>query len=251
MSTYFVAGASRGIGIELVRKILENYPGSKVVAGARNPNENKDLKELQHSYKDRLTLVRLDITSDASVQASAEVIAKALPDGLDYLINCAGIMDSQAADSTPTELQNTYNTNVVGPFRVFRAALSSIRKGQRKVVVNVSSIAGGFTVQGLFHEHAKAFGYETYGYRASKAALNLLTVGLAKEYAAEGIIFVPVHPGEVATDMMHASMGGNQELMKQALPPGESARLQLEVYHRLTLDDSGKFINYKGDSLPW
>jgi len=256
MSTYFVAGASRGIGLALVKQLLENYPGSKVIAGARSPTDNKELQELLSAHKDRLTLVKLDISSDASVKEAAEIIEKIHPEGIDFLINNGAVHHHPTyPDGSPDDLSYVFNTNTNGPLRVFHAVLPSIRKGKKKVVINISSSAGGFTMQDLLHSYGLMFGRLGHGYRVSKAALNLLTLSLSKQYAEEGITFVPVHPGEVDTDMMRAALGTNKQLIEEAakltVSPEVSVRSQLEVYHKLTFADSGKFINYKGESLPW
>jgi len=250
-STYFVSGASRGLGVALVRQILEKYPGSKVIAAARKPQESSDLQKLHQSFPNRLTLVTLDVDSDASVKAAAEYISTVHSEGIDYVINNAATAGNK--QSTPEELLRTFNTNVVGVLRVTNALLPLIRKGRKKVVANISSNAGSNAMQGFVRDFF-AGGNDSentyHGYRVSKAALNSLTVVFAKDHEKEGIIFVAIHPGAVLTDM-YTGVGGKLQGSPDEATPDESAIGQLSVIHKLTIEDSGKYLTWKGDSLPF
>ena len=81
-----------------------------------------------------------------------------------------------------------------------------------------------------------------YGYRASKAALNMIHRCLAAELAGQGFVSVVVHPGWVRT-----AMGGNHA----PVSPAESVRGLLGVIGRLERRDNGKFLDYTGNELPW
>jgi len=251
MSVYVVVGASRGIGFELVSQLLSSYPGSLVVAGARDPNGSSGLVELHKTHPERLHLVKIDQDHDESVKAAAEEVALKHPNGIDYLINNAAIIGK--AENTPNELQKVFATNAVGPFRLVQAFLPLIRKGKKKVIVNVSSFAG--TLAGLkqvagFYNIIHPNGPSFYAYRTSKTALNALTLALAHDLASEGITVIPLHPGGVETDMYYEA-GGTKEYATKAniLTPADSAKAQLEVIQKLNIEDSGKFFSYTGEIL--
>lgn len=86
------ASASRGIGLELVRQLLES-PANLVVAACRNPETATTLGELNATAKGTLHTVKLDVSDSDNVQASAKELEPILGEtGLDYLINNAGIV---------------------------------------------------------------------------------------------------------------------------------------------------------------
>lgn len=76
-----------------------------------------------------------------------------------------------------------------------------------------------------------------------------MTVSFAKDHAKEGIIIVPVHPGMVETEMYYSSGGKSDN--PYLISPAQSAKQQLELYHKLKIEDSGKFFSYSGDVLPF
>ena len=117
--------------------------------------------------------------------------------------------------------------------RVTKALLPALRRGDRKTVVNISSQLGSIERNG-------GGGY--YGYRESKAALNMFTRSIAGELASDGFICIAMSPGWVRTDM-----GGPQA----PLSPEQSIRGMLTVIDGLTPAKSGHFWNHDGEELPW
>jgi NAD(P)-dependent dehydrogenase (short-subunit alcohol dehydrogenase family) len=85
-----VQGASRGLGLEFARQLLQRQ-GQEVVATCRRPDEAGELKELQQQSGSRLHLVQLDCTSEASIERAAEEVSQ-LCSHLDLLLNVAGIL---------------------------------------------------------------------------------------------------------------------------------------------------------------
>mgnify|MGYP001616029335 CR=1 FL=1 len=114
-----------------------------------------------------------------------------------------------------------------------QALLSALRRGRARKIAQLStdlaSIAGN-----------QSGGY--YGYRASKAALNMMTRSLAHELVPDGFTCLTLHPGWVQTDM-----GGPGA----PLPVSESVAGMLRVIDRAGPDDSGKFLTRAGAELPW
>ena len=116
--------------------------------------------------------------------------------GIDVLVNCAGAWfeDGSSADGAVTGeeakgMRKSFEINTFGPWMMARSLAPHLRPAGR--IVNVSSGMGSLT----------GMGSGRFGYRASKAALNVLTVNLAHELAGRGIMVNSVCPGWVRTDM--------------------------------------------------
>ncbi|KYF74072.1 SDR family oxidoreductase [Sorangium cellulosum] len=155
--------------------------------------------------------VALAIAADVSVEEDVVRLFQTVDGALGpvaALVNNAGALERQArlADMTAARVQRTLGTNVLGSFLCAREAvrrMSTLRGGAGGAIVNVSSRASQLGSPGEYIDYA-----------ASKAAVDTLTIGLAKEVAAEGIRVNAVRPGIIDTDI-HAS-GGD---------PGRAARL--------------------------
>lgn len=223
-ATYLVTGANRGIGLELARQLAAR--GDRVVATARRPAEAEELQALG------VRVETLDVADTESVSALARRLAG---EPLDVLVNNAGRGGGQGSltEIEPDDLVAYFQVNSLGPLRVTRALLPNLRAGERRLVASLSSQMGSIArnEQGSY-----------YGYRASKAALNMIHRNLALELGGKGFTCVVFHPGWVRT-----AMGGSSA----PLTPEASVRGLLEVMDRLTPQDNGAFLTYAGERLPW
>lgn len=232
MRDLFVTGANRGIGLELTRRSLER--GDQVFAGCRSPENAAQLNHLQEQHGDRLLVLPLDVTSGSAIN-SAMATLQGFTDHLDVLFNNAGI----AGDESPlgrveaSELLDTFAKNAVAPLMIAQACLPLLRRGQRPVIANITSRMGSIADNG-------SGGW--YGYRASKAALNMLNASLARDMTGQGIIAVVLHPGWVRTDM-----GGSGA----TLSVERSVEGLLAVVDGLSPEDSGRFLSWDGEEVPW
>ncbi len=224
--TMIVTGASRGIGLEMCRVLATR--GDRVIATARATTPA--LAEIASAHG--VEVMELEVTDAGSINALAKRLSGR---PIDALINNAGVSSTAKSISelTMEELQRVFAINASAPMLVAAALLPNLRLGARKVVMNISSQLASI---------ANNKGGSTYPYRASKTALNQLTVCMANELRAEGFCCVCVHPGWVKTDMG----GPNAPL----LPP-ESAGYLIRLLDGLTLAKSGSFLNYDGAAMPW
>jgi len=177
--TVLVTGANRGIGLELVRQMRAR--GHQVIGTARKPEQAMELKETG------ARVVQLDVTDSNSIRAMAEQLKG---QRIDLLINNAGMLGHNAqsfAEADFDQVIATFDVNSLGPMRVTQALLPNILAGSGKTVIQISSTMGSIA--------NNSGGY--YGYRASKAALNMLNSSLALELADNGITSVVMHPGWV------------------------------------------------------
>jgi NAD(P)-dependent dehydrogenase (short-subunit alcohol dehydrogenase family) len=183
-----VTGANRGIGRAIAAGLAAQ--GIVVAVGARSPSAADGVAaELgAPSFG-----VRLDVTDAASVEAAVAAVVERTG-RLDIVVNNAGgHYDSGVAPSavSAADVIDAMEINLVGPWRVCRAAIPHMRRQGRGRIVNVSSRSGTFDSTWA---DAPAYG-------VSKAALNMMTFQLAKELEGTGILVNACCPGWVRTDM--------------------------------------------------
>jgi NAD(P)-dependent dehydrogenase (short-subunit alcohol dehydrogenase family) len=221
LPTLLVTGANRGLGLELVRQYAA--AGWRVHAACRRPDRAAGLDRL----RGEIVLHRLDVTDAGQIAALRAAIGG---ESLDLLVNNAGIR-LRFGHNDVEEWMTTLRVNAVAPLQVTEQLLDRLQPGG--MVVNMSSRLGSI---------AENNASDSWAYRASKAALNMVTRSLAVELAARRIIVVSLTPGWVRTDM-----GGPSA----PLSPPESVAALRQVIGRLTLADSGRFFNHEGKELPW
>ncbi|MDZ7644633.1 MAG: SDR family oxidoreductase [Woeseiaceae bacterium] len=219
MTNVLITGGGRGIGLELCRLYRER--GASVIAACRR--RNADLEAL-----DVRVIEGIDVTSDEAVAG----LARDVGDGtLDILVNNAGILYRDGFDELDYDgMVEQYRVNALGPLRVTRALVGSLKKNAKVGIVSsrVGSIADNSSGG-------------NYGYRASKAAVNMIGTNLSHDLGRRGIAVALLHPGFVATDMT----GGS------GIAPAEAAAGLIERLDELTLETSGGFWHANGERLPW
>ena len=219
MASVLVTGGNRGIGLELCRIFSER--GDKVFAACRA--SNADLSGLNVQVIDGI-----DVGDGDSVRKLAESM-----DGqtLDVLVNNAGILMSDAFGEIDYEqMMQQYAINTLGPLRVTEALADNLVSGSKVAIV--SSRVGSI-------EDNSSGG--SYGYRASKSAVNQIGTNLKHELEPRGIAVALLHPGLVATSMT----GG------KGISPTESAAGLVQRIDELTLKTTGGFWHAEGYRLPW
>lgn len=229
-----ITGAGQGLGLEWARQALAD--GARVVATARRPPESEGLLALaREAPAGRLTILPMDVTDDAAVDAAARAVAAEVG-ALDELVNNAGSYgprDAAALAAPPDEVRRILEVNTVGPYRVTRAFLPLVRKGSGARVLFVTSKMGSI---------GDAPGGGSYPYRISKSALNMLGANLAADLRDDGVVCLLLHPGWVKT-----RMGGGRAPV--AIP--DSVAGMRRVAARATLAESGRFFDYSGAPVPW
>jgi NAD(P)-dependent dehydrogenase (short-subunit alcohol dehydrogenase family) len=186
-TVYFIAGASRGIGLEFVKQLVKR-PEAVVFAGVRSPCS---LESQFPSGPTNLRILKCDVTSDHDVSACVDAVARSVYKRIDVLINNAGIDNFLPIRRTsPEQLQLVLETNLVAPLRIMKAFIPLLEQSPVKKVICMSSDFGSIAMN-----DRKEFG----AYNVSKAGLNQLVIQFKNEYAEEGITFIPMHPGYVFT----------------------------------------------------
>ncbi|KAI0816813.1 NAD-P-binding protein [Trametes gibbosa] len=239
-TTWLVTGANRGIGFEIVRQLLESS-SNIVVATCRDLEKATALYDIGKASQGTLYVLKLDIGDFDSVRASASTLEKVLGGtGLDYLINNAGIASVDTAFTLDVEiLMSTLRTNAVGPALLSQVCLPFLQKGGTKKILHISSTAGSIATAA----HAAPEFQLIASYAMSKAALNMLAY--KQKLEQPDFTVITLCPGWVKTGMLY--MGGDQA----ALEPKESIAGILKVITCATTADSGKYLRWNGEEIPW
>jgi NAD(P)-dependent dehydrogenase (short-subunit alcohol dehydrogenase family) len=225
-----ISGANRGIGMETGKQLLEL--GWNVVFTARNMHEGRPLiNKLREKWKSAW-FHQLDVTDEQSISDVAEYVEDTCG-RLDVLINNAGIMieeNHKIMDMELDDLHKTMATNLYGPLMLTRTMLPFFKDSKDARVINVSSKMG--QLSGMEGGHA--------AYRISKAALNALTIVMAKELEGEGIRVNTICPGWVRTDM-----GGPNA--NKSIEEGADTAVWLATADKI---ENGKFYADR-EVIPW
>jgi len=231
MTVSFITGANRGIGLEIVRQLIQR--DGHVYAGVRTPTDADVLQQLAQKFPGKLSIIPLEMRDERQIKAAVAQI-KEKSGSLNLLINNAGIYtrgESVGSLNTEAMLEGLQN-NSVAPILLAQACLEILKEGKPSVVINMSSGMGSISRAGS--------GSPTY--RAGKAALNMYSRVLANELHKDGVIVVAMHPGWVQTDM-----GGSGA----QLTVEESVKGQLKVIDQLTISESGRFLQWDGSEVAW
>jgi len=180
-----ITGAARGLGLAMTAQLLEQ--GCHVSALVRAASGG--LEELRARHGERLSVHVGDVSDEASIERVFAELARR-QDALDAIINNAVIyLDGSRPTIEEADLSicaRTFDVNAVGPLRVAKHGLSLLRKGRRKLIVNVSSEAGSI---------GDCKRKTEYAYCMSKSALNMGSKLLANYLEPEGIQVLSLHPG--------------------------------------------------------
>lgn len=227
-----VTGAGRGIGRATALRFAQE--GARVVIAERDAEAARSAAEELLSKGGQAHAAEVDVSDRASVKKLIETVVSE-HGHIDVLINNAGIggHGGGVADLTAAELHRYLAVNAVGPILVVKALLPSLRAGARKTIASITSLMGSIADNGSGG---------AYGYRSSKAALNMLNKSLALELGREGFVCVVLNPGWVQTDM-----GG----ARAPMPVGDSVRGLLAVIDGADPAANGRFFHVDGRELPW
>jgi NAD(P)-dependent dehydrogenase (short-subunit alcohol dehydrogenase family) len=220
MGTALITGANRGIGLELCRQLAAR--GDDVIAACRAAND--ELRGLGLRIEEGL-----EVTERDAVAALARRLEGAR---IDVLVNNAGILTRESLDDLDFDrMRRQFEVNSLGPLRLTHALLPNLGQGSKVAIIT--------SRMGSIDDNTSG---GRYGYRMSKAAVNIAGVSLAHDLKPRGIAVTILHPGFVRTEMT-----GNQGLIDAP----ESAAGLIARIDELTLESSGGFWHENGERLPW
>lgn len=228
MRKALIVGASRGIGLGLVREHLAR--GWYVTATTRGPSAA--IKALRNEVGDRLVREHVDITEADEVSRLAE---RLVGQTFDLMVLNAGIMLARGVplvDVADSDIVDTFMTNAISPVRVADRLIAGA--GEGATIVFMSSVLGSAARNGDGRAEL---------YRASKAALNSLVLSFRARHGDRADLTVlAAHPGVVRT-----SMGG----AAAPLEVEESATGLADMFAARTGTGGVAFVDYRNDVIPW
>jgi len=220
MKTVLVTGANRGIGLELCRCFRTR--GDAVIGVCRKPSS-------ELSAIGARTIPNIDVTDARSIDTLVRSLEGAR---IDVLVHNAGILRSEALGTIDFDsIRQQLETNAVAPLRLTERLLPLLAPGG-KVAMMTSRM-------GSIADNSSG---SMYGYRMSKAALNMAGASLAHDLKPRGIAVVILHPGYVRTAMT----GGHGNI-----EPRDAAAQLVARIDELDLATSGRFVHANGEGLPW
>jgi NAD(P)-dependent dehydrogenase (short-subunit alcohol dehydrogenase family) len=228
MATILITGTNKGVGLELTK--IYAARGDTVYAACRDPAGASALAEVPGE----VVILPLVVGDSGSVTAMAEHLAGVT---IDIVINNAGMKGPEFEEQNTYAMDfdgwaETFNVNSMGPVRVMQALMPNLKQAEAAKVVTITSQMGALSLD-MPAAHA---------YCASKAAVNkfmrLASIDLKKDEVAVGLI----HPGWVQTDM-----GGP----RADLTPQESAEGIVAVVDQLSMDSTGGFWKWNGETHDW
>jgi NAD(P)-dependent dehydrogenase (short-subunit alcohol dehydrogenase family) len=234
MPTALVTGASRGLGLEHVRQFAER--GWEVIACARKPDVGELAAIVQGNAS--VTARVLDVIDHAAIDALAVEFRGAT---IDVLVNNAGTLgpmgmpESVAYQSLSNmdyeNWRDILEVNLLGAFKVATAFHDHLAASKQRLLVNMSSDLGSV------EQNTKG---ALYAYRSSKSALNIITKGMSVEWL--DVVIIAMAPGWCRT-----ALGGPDA----EVDPVDSVRAQQALFDRLGQEDSGRFVDRFGETVPW
>uniref|UniRef100_A0A3Q3XLZ1 Uncharacterized protein n=1 Tax=Mola mola TaxID=94237 RepID=A0A3Q3XLZ1_MOLML len=242
-----VTGTNRGIGLDLVRYLAEKTnEETRIYACCRDPEGDKAqaLRDLAIQHPQKIQLIKLDQSNEDSISCAFQTVSAHIgAGGLNLLINNAAIakppIPGLLSDTNKQDMMEGYETNVVGPFLLTKVSLSpsSQWKFTQSAVINISTL--GSSIEKLPENFHAA---QLYSYRASKAALNMVTRCFSEEFKSQHILVAAVHPGWVRTDM-----GGEQA----TITTQESVLGMINLISSMSNKDRGMLLDWEGTIIPW
>lgn len=243
MKIALVTGAYKGLGFEWCKQLSKL--GYKVILTARELEKAKEAAK-QLNEQDLVVYPKaLEVTDEKQMEELA-VWANEMFGRIDLIVNNAGINPKDFADKSKMakafylkdldakEMLNVIHINSIAPLLIVKHFRQLLNKSEKSVVINISSWLGSVTNL-TFGGH--------YGYIGSKNLLNILNKSMANELKKENIICINVNPGWVQTDM-----GGQkaQFTTEQAV-----TNIFTNIISKVSIIDSGKFLNFDGNEHPW
>jgi len=220
MATILVTGANRGIGLQLAKQLSAR--GDDVIGVCRSSSEELQALGMR-------IIPGIDVRDDASIATLKQEIGD---QPVDVLINNAGIyLRDSLGELNYDDMLEHYKVNALGPLRVTEALLDNLPEGS-KVAIVTSRV-------GSIEDNSSG---GSYGYRASKTAVNQIGTNLKHDLLPKGVAVALLHPGYVMTDMT----GGHGNVS-----PEESARGLIQRIDALNLSNTGGFWHAEGYVLPW
>ena len=223
-----ITGANRGLGLAFTKQYAAD--GWNVLACCRHPQSALDLQALAAAHSN-IKIYTLDVADFAQIDALAVLLKD---ESIDVLINNAGVYPASSfGDTNYNDWANGFKVNSMAPLKMAEAFVQHITRSTLKKIATLTSKMGSI---------ADNTSGESYSYRSSKCAVNMVMKSLSIDLKPYGISVVTLHPGWVQTDM-----GGSNALISAQT----SVNGMRKVIADLSLGTTGQFIAFDGKPIPW
>lgn len=243
-----VVGANRGIGLALASALARKDSTTRLVVTHRPQRKSDELAQLERDHPGVVEPLALDVTQRDSL-AQLESFMGGIEGGFDLAIHTVGLLHAGAlqpekslAECQPENLARLFEINAIAPLMVSRALLANLERTRPFKFAALSAMVGSIGDN-------RRGGW--YGYRASKAALNQFLRTLSREcrWRFPRATIVALHPGTTDTAL---SKPFQKNIDRQRLyTPGRTAERLLRVLDLVDERNSGQFINWNGEPIPW
>ncbi|MDX2100341.1 MAG: SDR family NAD(P)-dependent oxidoreductase [Leptolyngbyaceae cyanobacterium bins.59] len=242
-----IVGVNQGIGLGFVQQLLRESFVRRVYATYRG-EANPELKGLVEQFPDRLQILSMDITDETQIASAVSQIQSQVSQ-LHLVLYCVGVLhdDTMQPEKGLQQIQadhllHYFQVNSIGAVLLAKHLVPLLKHAEPSVFASISAKVGSIGDNELG-------GW--YGYRASKAALNMFMRTVAIEYTRKSprTIVVLLHPGTTDTRL---SKPFQRNVSPEKLFSVERTVSQLlTVIEKLEPGDSGQFFSWDGTRLPW
>ncbi len=241
--TVLITGANSGLGLELATQYAAG--GWDVIVTHRRETDPESLTTLKKQYPS-VRIERVEVTDAKQVGALGQRL-KGVP--IDVLISNAGVVDihnwkngvgvgQRFGELDFDSFLPMMDVNVRGSIMIIQTLIDNVKASKQKKIITMSSTHGSIGEPIVTTSNALWYG-------ASKAALNKLTAVVAQVVAKDGVIAVPMHPGQVRVD------GSTGPLPTGMIEAPYACGEMIKTIAALTPERSGRFILYNGAELAW
>lgn len=243
-----IVGASQGIGLGFVRSLLQKDNLTKIYATYRQPSTADELFALKAHSNNRLECLQVDITEESQIEAATKYI-RASSQQIHLAIYCVGLLyeeqltpEKSLRQINSQNLISYFQVNSIGAILLAKHLMPLYKKSSDSIFACISAKVGSIGDNRLG-------GW--YGYRASKAALNMFLKTTAIEYSRRcpKTTVLALHPGTTDTRL--------SKPFQKNVPPEKlfsvkhTVKLLSKVIEDKDIKDSGKFFAWDGTELPW
>lgn len=243
-----ILGASQGIGLGFVKSLLKDDRVERVFCTYRKAETARELFSLHEMHGTRVSCLQMDIIHESQIAAAIRKISDAVTE-LHLVLYCVGVLhednfrpEKSLRDLTSEHLIYSFQVNSIGAALVAKHIVPLFKRDSKSIFASISAKVGSIGDNYLG-------GW--YGYRASKAALNMFMKTTAIEYRRRcpSTIVVALHPGTTDTRL--------SEPFQKNVPPEQlfsverTVGLLTDVMTKLKKEDSGSFYSWNGNQLPW
>lgn len=237
-----VFGAGRGIGLGLVKALLEKT-SVEVVATYRSEEKAWLLKELLSVHSDRLELKQISPESESDLLEFKEELGD-----LDFIINSIGLLhdefmkpERKLEDINFEMMLESYKVNALISAKIAKVFFKSFRKKSPTLFSTVSAKVGSI-------EDNRLGGW--YAYRASKAALNMILKNVAIEFNRRAChtSVVSIHPGTTVTDLSKPFIAKTNYKLHS---PEDTGKNIIDVLDQSLVGAEAQFFSWDGEKIPW